>query len=169
VRTKQQELVLAELKDLSQSSEFRVELAAAAARDKDQAAPREPRLFARLHQVAASNSSWARQPANKEKLVRIIRQFNRSLLSRSNTVHFAAPPPDSLGVQLGASDKGLHTASGDFDVTMGVECKRGSYELINETSIKSVRRCREACAAQVEWLGLPSNTISLYPFPYPYP
>lgn len=150
VRTKQQELVLAELKDLSQSSEFRVELAAAAARDKDQAAPREPRLFARLHQVAASNSSWARQPANKEKLVRIIRQFNRSLLSRPNTVHFAAPPPDSLGVQLGASDKGLHTASGDFDVTMGVECKRGSYELINETSIKSVRRCREACAAQVE-------------------
>ena len=158
------------------NSTFRAELyeglAAAAARSGGPAAPREPGLLlARLQQVAASNSSWARQPANQERLVRMIRRFSNSLSqfndssSRSNSrhPHFAAPPPDSLGVQLGASDEGLHTADGDFDYTMGVECKRGPSELLNETSIKGARRCREACAAQVEWLGLPSNPISLYP------
>ena len=61
------------------------------------------------------------------------------------------------------SFQGIKLLNGDFDYTMGVECKRGPSELLNETSIKGARRCREACAAQVEWLGLPSNPISLYP------
>ena len=76
-------------------------------------------------------------------------RFNTSL-SRSVRYTVADPPPALLGVLLGASDKGLHTPDGDFDVNMGVECNRGSSKLLKETRIKSVRSCREACAAQVE-------------------
>jgi hypothetical protein len=84
-------------------------------------------------------------------------RFNTSLSRSLGT--FAKPPPDSLGVLLGASDKGLHTADGDFDVNMGVECNRGSSKLLNETGIKSVRRCREACAAQVECVAAELDQI----------
>ena len=76
-------------------------------------------------------------------------RFNTSL-SRSLRYTVADPPPALLGVLLGASDKGLHTPDGEFDVNMGVECNRGSSKLLKETGIKSVRGCREACAAQVE-------------------
>ena len=130
---------------------------------------------ASLHQAASSGSSsfdesrlegLARQQAAttslrttfKDRLVR----FNTSYLSRSRSRSFstfAKPPPDSLGVLLGASDKGLHTTDGDFDVNMGVECNRGSSKLLNETGIKGVRRCREACAAQVECVAAELDQI----------
>ena len=68
-------------------------------------------------------------------------RFNTSL-SRSLRYTVADPPPALLGVLLGASDKGLHTPDGEFDVNMGVECNRGSSKLLKETGIKSVRGCR---------------------------
>lgn len=68
---------------------------------------------------------------------------------------FAAEPPDSLGVQLGTTVEALHAPDGDFDVTMGAECNRGSSTLLNETRItssglQSVRRCRDSCAATAD-------------------
>ena len=77
----------------------------------------------------------------------------------STTRAFARPPSDSLGVQLGATDKDLHTADGDFDMTMGVECNRGASNLLNETGIKSVRRCRDACAAQADCVAAELDQI----------
>ena len=87
------------------------------------------------------------------------RDRRNTSLSRSLWNTFAKPPPDSLGVQLGASDKGLHTADGDFDVNMGVECNRGSSMLLRETGIKSVGRCRDACAAQVDCVAAELDQI----------
>ena len=104
----------------------------------------------------ASVSLAARESATTPPAVNSPRTLDPSL-------RLAPTPTESCEMELMGHD--VHCTEGfieggefDFDVTMGVECNRGASKLLishNDTRItldgfRSVRRCREACAAQVD-------------------